>query len=193
MFYDKLEDLEKQFVDEPIKVRGFFRICIVDPGKDGEPDKVAGDSGWLPNLVTNEGKRNYLARLLGALASSSQIGYMALGTGGAPIATDTTLAGEQSARTAVTAQTSGSTAVQFTATFSSAGSFVTASKNLSNVGLFAGASSGTLFAGNTYASSACATNQDVKLFGRPLLVTVCKILREFGGHLFETIPSQAGC
>lgn len=175
---------------EGIKVRGFFRLQLT------QDDKVVGDSGWLPNQVTNDGKRNYLARLIGALSGSSQIGYMALGTGGAPAAADTTLAGEQSARTAVTAATSGSTAVQFTATFSSAGSFVTATKNLSNIGLFATDTSGTLFAGNTYASSSCATNQNVSFFaktGRHLLVTVSSKLREFGGHLaaiFETIPSQ---
>lgn len=155
--YQTIEEVPKAGTDEGIKVRGFFRLRIVE-----EDNRIVGDTGYLPNQVTNDGKRNYLARLIGALSGSSQIGYMALGTGGAPAAADTTLAGEQSVRTAVTAATSGSTAVQFTATFSSAGSFVTATKNLSNIGLFATDSGGTLFAGNTYASSSCATNQNVQ-------------------------------
>lgn len=188
--YDTIAELEQAHGPvDGIKVRGFFRVNIVNG--DGS---LEGDSGYLPNLVTNDGKLGFLVKLLGAIAGSSQIGYMALGTGGAPIATDTTLAGEQSVRTAVTAASNGSTSVQFTATFSSAGSFVTATKNLSNIGLFRTDTGGTLFAGNTYASSSCATNQNVSL-GRSLLVTVCKILREFGGHLLygQTIPSQAGC
>jgi hypothetical protein len=139
-----------------LKVKGFTRIRIANP--DGS---FAGDSGWVPNTVTNEGKRNYLARLLGALASSSQIGYMALGTGGAPAAADTTQGGEVASRTAVTAATNGSTSVQFTATFTSAQSFLAGTSNLSNVGLWATNTGGTLFAAAAYTSSACATNQNV--------------------------------
>ena len=51
--------------------------------------------------------------------------------------------------------------MQFTGTFSSSNSFVTSTQNISNIGLFATSSGGTLFAGNTFASSSCATNQDV--------------------------------
>lgn len=157
-----LDTIEKAIAvpRDGIKVRGFYRVQIMDPEDEFKP---VGDSGWLENLITNEGKLGFLVKLLGSLAGSSQISHMALGTGGAPIATDTTLAGEQSVRTAVTAASNGSTSVQFTATFSSAGSFVTATKNLSNIGLFGTvtAAAGTIFAGNTYASSACATNQNV--------------------------------
>lgn len=141
-----------------IGVKGSYRLHVVDP--DGT---IVGDSGWHENQVTNEGFRNYLARLLGAIASSSQIGYMALGTGTVPGAADTTLHGEVTSRTAVTAATSSSSkAVRFTATFSSAGSFVGATVSLQNIGLFAGVSGGTLFAGNTYNTSSCATNQNVQ-------------------------------
>lgn len=154
--YDRFADAPPQ-VGDGIKVRGFFRINIEEDGV------IVGDSGWMENAVTNEGKRNYLARLLGALAGSSQIGYAALGTGTAPGAADTTLNGElgEGVRDAVSAATSGSTAVAFTGTFASSDNFVTATRNLSNIGLFATDSGGTLFAGNTYASSSCATNQNV--------------------------------
>lgn len=142
---------------EHTKIRGFYRLEIVN-----EDGTVAGQSGWLENLVTNDGFNDYLAKTLGAIAGSKQVSHMALGTGGTPAASDTTLAGEQSVRAAVTAATSStSKAVQFTATFNSSASFVTATKNLSNIGLFNSSSSGTLFAGNTFASSSVATNQSV--------------------------------
>lgn len=143
-----------------IKVRGMFRIQIENP--DGT---IAGDSGWRQNLITNEGYRRYLTCLLGNSNISKQVAYVALGTGGAPVATDNTLAGEimsSTQRTTVTFASAASKSAQFTATFSSANSFLTASANLSNIGLFATTTtSDTLFAGNTYTSSACATNQNV--------------------------------
>ena len=144
---------------EPIKLRGFFRVALE------ENDEIVGDSGWQSNVVTNEGMRNYLARLLGALAGSSQISHVALGTGAAPATDATALPGElaENVRKAVTAATNGSSAVQFTATFASADSFVTATRNISNIGLFAVSTLGTIFAGNTYASSSCATNQNVNV------------------------------
>lgn len=152
-------------LQEKVNLRGFFRVNIVNPGKDGK-DEIVGDSGWVPNQVTNEGFRNFMARLLGAIAGSSQITHAALGTGGAPAAADTTLAGEQSVRAAVTAATSSnSKAVTFTATFDSAVSFVTATKNLSNIGLGATSTAGaaTIFCGAAYTSSAVATNQNVNV------------------------------
>lgn len=143
-------------VQEKTGVRGFYRVAIT------EGDKLVGDSGWNENQITNDGFNNFLAKLLGGISGSSQVSHMALGTGGAPATGDTTLSGEVEVRAAVTAATSSnSKAVQFTATFASSDSFVTNTQNISNVGLFATSSSGTLFAGNTYASSSVATNQNV--------------------------------
>ena len=145
-----------------IKVKGMFRVQIVED-KNGKPT-IVGDSGWKTNLVTNLGFNEYLVSAIGSIAGSKYVSHLAIGTGGAPGAADTTLAGEQSVIQAVTAATSsGSKTVRFTGTFASANSFVTASKNISNIGLFntSTAAGGTLFAGNTYTSSACATNQNV--------------------------------
>ncbi len=148
-----------EVLEQGLKIRGFYRVAIENP--DGS---MHGDSGWHENQVTNDGFNNYLAKLLGAISGSSQIGYVGLGTGTVPGATATTLHGEVEARTAVTAATSSSSkAVRFTATFASAGSFVTATVSLQNIGLFATDSGGTLFAGNTYATSTCATNQAVNV------------------------------
>lgn len=152
-------------LQDKIPLRGFFRVNIVNPGKNGKPDEIVGDSGWIKNQVTNEGFRA-IARLIGGISGSSQVTHAAVGTGGAPAAADTTLAGEQSVRAAVTAATSSnSKAVQFTATFDSAVSFVTATKNLSNIGLGATSTAGaaTIFCGAAYASSAVATNQNVNV------------------------------
>lgn len=148
-------------VKDGLKLYGFSRVQIEDP-KTG---KIVGDSGWCgPNQVTNLGIQHYLSELLGNTTGSVQVGFVALGTGSQPAAADTTLQGEQTKRsTAITVTISSSKTVIFTATFNSGLSFVTATKNISNIGLFnlSSAGAGSIFAGNSYASSSCATNQNV--------------------------------
>jgi len=150
-------------------IKGMFRLHIEEDGK------IVGDSGWHTNLITNLGFNEYIVKQLGTSLSGSKISHAALGTGGAPSAADTTLSGEVSTngsgsvvRAALTAATSsGSKTLRNTATFSSANSFITASANISNIGLFGVSgpttASGTLFAGNTYTSSSVATNQSVNV------------------------------
>lgn len=143
-------------MNDQLKIKGMFRVQLTEEGK------VVGDSGWKKNQITNDGFNDYLCKALGAVSGSKQVSHLALGTGGVPAASDTTLAGEVQKRQAVTAATSSSSkTVRFTGTFSSANSFVTATANVSNIGLFNSSSTGTLFAGNTFASSAVATNQNV--------------------------------
>lgn len=149
-------------VYEGVKIKGIYRLQIDEGGE------IVGDSGWMENAVTNEGFRDYLARSLGAISSSKQITHAALGTGTAPGASATTLDGEvthnASSRDAVSAATSSSSkAVTFTGTFASADSHNTTTVNISNIGLFqqSNTNTGTIFAGNTYASSSWATNQSV--------------------------------
>lgn len=145
-----------------IKVKGMFRLHLTEDGK------IVGDSGWHENTVVNLGFNQYLVMSLGSISGSKYISHVALGTGTAPGATETTLNAESAIekRAAVTAATSsGSKTVRFTATFNSTDSFVTATKNISNIGLFntSAQTTGTIFAGNTYTSSACATNQNVNV------------------------------
>lgn len=161
--------MSKKASQDKATVRGFFRVHIEEDGK------IVGDSGWKENLITNLGFNNYIVQSLGTGLTGNKISHAALGTGGAPVATDTTQAGEVSTnvsgsvvRAAVTAATSSnSKALVNTATFSSANSFITASANISNIGLWGVSgpttASGTLFAGNTYTSSALATNQNVNV------------------------------
>jgi hypothetical protein len=104
---------------------------------------------------------------LGSIANSSYLSYAALGEGSAPGAADTSLESEVTGsnangnRDAMTMASSGSTALRCTGTFASGDSFVTAVENISNIGLFRSSTGGTIFAGNTYDSSSCATNQNV--------------------------------
>src|SRR3990167_9706610 len=142
-----------------IKARGFFRLQINEGGQ------VVGDSGWKANQVVNLGFEQYLCQTLGGMAGSKTVSHAALGTGTAPGAAATALDGEitdvAGMRMAVTPTTIASKTVQFAFTLSS--NVITAAKTIQNVGLFntSQTSSGTIFAGNTYTTSALATNQSV--------------------------------
>jgi hypothetical protein len=140
---------------EGVNVRGFFRLNIVD-----EEFGIVGDSGWQENQITNLGFLNVVNQL-GTSLTGSKHSHLALGSGGAPASNATTLGGEVEVRAALTAASSGSTALQMTATFASSASFVTNTQNISNIGVFGTSAGGTLLSGNTYASSSCATNQAV--------------------------------
>lgn len=150
---------------EGIRVRGFFRIQISRPNAKGM-EEVIGDSGFQENQVVNLGFQDYLCKTLGGMSGSKTISHVALGTGGAPASTDTSLAGEimsSTQRLTVSPSTIASKTLQLTAAFASSNSFLTAAANLSNIGLFNTSTAGTLFAGNTFTSSACATNQNVNV------------------------------
>lgn len=160
-----LTDVEyrEKVLDAPsdgARVRGFFRVRIVDP----ETGEIQGDSGWNENQVTNLGFNQFLVSALGSISGSKYVSHAGLGTGGAPAAADTSLAGEQGTRQAVTAATSSSSkTLDLTATFAAGWHTSSSAHNISNVGLFNSSSGGTLFAGNTYASSSCASNQAVNI------------------------------
>ena len=144
-----------------VAIEGFSRVQIEEDGK------IVGDSGLVgPNQITNTGVLNYLVNLLGNTTNSRQVGFIALGTGGVPASDATSLEGEimgSTQRKAVAVANTASTTAVFTATFASGDNFLTASSNLSNIGLFAGSAENSLFAGNTYASSSCGTNQSVNV------------------------------
>ena len=160
--------MSKTTIHEPVKLRGMFRLQIEE---DGE---IVGDSGWRENQITNGGFLN-IVNQLGTGLTGSKISYAALGTGTVPGATDTTQNGEVSTngsgsvvRAALTAATSStSKTLHNTATFSSSNSFITAAATIQNVGLWNTSgpitSSGALMQGQTYTTSALATNQNVNL------------------------------
>ena len=183
--------------NDGLKIRGFFRLKIGEPDKNGVvnvADGAYGDSGWHENTITNLGKDAFLSQLLANMAGSLQVKYAALGTGGTLNATATALTGELTGtglRMAVTPTTiNQSGTVQFAFTLNSG--FTAGTGNISNVGLFAisNATSGQVFAGNTYASSALASNQAVLKRLPPLWETILKKLREIGKTLHESIPRE---
>lgn len=156
----------KKLPEEGVRIHGFSRVMIK------EDDKVVGDTGFMgPNLITNLGFTYYLCRLIAASAGSLQIAYVALGTGGLPATDAITLPGEISGSTqrrtvalAYTSRANSTSAetIQFAGSFYSSVAFLAGASNISNIGLYNGTTTtNTLFAGNTYASSACNTNQDV--------------------------------
>lgn len=148
-------------LQDSVTAKGFYRLQLTENGK------VVGDSGWRKNLITNLGYQNYIVGSLGAIAGSSQVSYFALGTGGAPVATDTALAGELTdaagCRFTVTPSAVSSKTLQLTGSLAS--NVITANRSISNVGIFAVSttSAGTIFAGNTYTSSQLQTNQQVNV------------------------------
>ena len=152
---------KKASVQEKITLRGFYRINLINP--DGS---IAGDSKWCKNQMTQDGIDQYICRAMAGMAGSKSVSHVALGTGAAPASSDTALAGEimgSTQRLTVSPSTIASRTLQLTAAFLSANSFTTATVTLQNVGLFNSSSAGTLLAGNTYATSSCATNQSVNV------------------------------
>lgn len=150
---------------DSLKVAGFFRLKIGTPDSEGKVIKVAGDTGFQKNTVVNLGFQHYLVELLGAISGSSQLTYVALGTGTAPGVTDTSLNGELTdaagCRCAITPTVVASKTLQCAFTLNS--NVITANRTLQNVGLFATSttSAGSMFAATTYATSQLQTNQAV--------------------------------
>lgn len=153
----------KKEIHEDARMEGRFRLQITQD-ENGVP-KVIGDSGWCKNQIVDLGVQDYIIDWLvaGTDSAGKSITHLALGTGGAPASNDTSLSGEVVKRQAVTTSIVASRTAQFTGAFASSNSFVTDTRNISNVALFNTSSGGTLFAGNTYASSSCATNQNVNV------------------------------
>lgn len=151
--------MSKATAKDGVKARGFFRLAVVNP--DGS---IASDSGYRENQIVNTGYQDFLMYLLAGSAGSLRPSHAALGTGTVPASNATTLAGElteSAGRMALTTGTSGSKTVQYTFTLNSG--VIAAASTIQNVGLFSGSTqgAGTMFAGNTYATSSLATNQAV--------------------------------
>jgi len=157
--------MRKNRIRSEVKIRGMFRLAINthDPKTGAVIEST--DSGWVNNQITNAGYDNYLSRVIGALAGSSLASYAALGTGTAPASSGTALPNElqdaAACRCTLSTSTTGSKTVQFT--FNLASNIITAARTINNVGLFAVSTTGagSIFAGNTYATSSLATNQSV--------------------------------
>lgn len=144
---------------ETMKLRGFSRVQIA--GKSG---KIVGDSGWCgPNQVTLTGfyYLGYNALVSGVFLAKS----LGLGTGGMPASNATALAGELKNTAAATLRVAFGYSVIGSKTHRAFGTInpmaIGAGSNIANIGIFFSTYTNMLFAGNTYASSALASNQSV--------------------------------
>lgn len=156
---------KKAAARDHVRVQGFMRLKIGKPDANGRVVEVDGDSGYQPNTVVNLGFQHYLVELAGAIAGSSQMLFIALGTGTGPGATDTSLNGElgdaAGCRCAITPSVVSSKTLQCAFTLNS--NVITANRTLQNVGIFAVSTTqaGSMFSATTYATSQLQTNQAV--------------------------------
>jgi hypothetical protein len=152
-------------IKSAIKARGFFHLQIVN-----EDGTIAGDSGVVENLVTRLGFQHMLLNT-GTGLTGTKFSHVNVGEGGAPATNATSLPNEVVGvgavvkRQAPTASTlAGSVTLRNLATMSSANSFISAaSEAISNVGIFVHSDGSSLAAGAAYASSNCASNQNVNI------------------------------
>lgn len=141
--------------NDTIKIKGFLRLQIVDKNTK----KIVGDSGWKENQITNYGFNSCLVAAPIGAASVQAAGIM-LGSGTTPASSATALPLSNTnyysafAYSSVLSSLTARMSVSFDGTLGAA--------TLANIGIFA-ASSGSLICGNTFASSALATTQDINV------------------------------
>ena len=144
---------------DAIKLHGFTRIRLGH--EENGKLVIDGDSGWVgPNQVVNQGFQDYICAAIGAVSGSKQVSYMALGTGTAPGATDTSLQGETGSRKTTSNSVISSKTLQATAAWASS-DHPGGTPTLQNIALANTSSGGTIVCGNTYSTSAWQSNQGV--------------------------------
>ena len=149
---------KKKAVSERQHVHGLFRVQLRENGR------VVGDSGWCKNQITDLGAQYYLVENLSGGANSKRVTHMAIASGTVPGAAATTLPSEiggSTNRIAVSTSVVSSRTLQCTASFGSAQFGSLCPLTISSLGLYGNASSCSIFAGNTFASSQWNSNQDV--------------------------------
>lgn len=140
--------------EQAIKIKGMSRLQIVDK----KTRRIVGDTGWRENQITNYGLNSCIcAAPIGA--ASVQAAGMILGSGTVPASSATALDGSNTDQYSTFAQSAvqASLSARMTQSFDgNASSMAT----LANIGILA-ASTGSLIAGLTFASSSLGTDQDV--------------------------------
>lgn len=160
---------KKKIPGTHLELHGFSRVQL---RKNGE---VVGDSGWVgPNMISNGGIQQFMLNLIGKTTGSLQVGAIAVGSGGTVASNDTNIGGEYggtakrhgpgnggfAVATSQRAASNGTATLQFSASWASGEN--SGASNISNIGLFdITTAQGSLFAGNTFTSSAWNTNQDL--------------------------------
>jgi len=136
-----------------IGVKGFARLQIVDK----KTQKIVGDSGWFENQITNYGLNSCIVAAPIGAASVVAAGLM-LGSGTNPASDAVALPLSNTDYYSAFAQSS--VIDSLTARMSQSFDGAAGAATLANIGVFA-ASTGSLLAGKSFASSALATTQSV--------------------------------
>lgn len=141
-------------IGDAITIKGFFRVQI----QDKKSRKIVGDTGWMQNQITNYGFESCIVALPFKCANTVQCTGMLLGSGSVPASDAADIPNSHTAYWSSFGQSTviGSSTCRATQSFDGTLGAVT----LSNIGVYAN-STDPLIAGNTYASSALATTQDV--------------------------------
>lgn len=143
---------------ESVRVRGFCRLQagVRDKGRL----RIVGDSGWIKNTITNDGRNSYIAATVGAVAGSKVVSHLQLATQSTAVdATQTSLTGETRVRKALTASTLATGTLRMTASWSSSDN--TAAVTIGSIGVYNTSSGGTLGSGQTFTTSQWNSNQDL--------------------------------
>jgi hypothetical protein len=157
-------------VESTVVIRGFARVQIGEHHpKTGKLLRIVGDSGWFRNTITTDGKNSYLAAKVGSVSGSKTPTFLFLGTQtNAVNSTQTTLSGDLTAyptatngRKTLTASTSATGSLQMTASWSSTDNGTATTIGALGVVDVSTTASFSMAAGQTFATSAWATNQAV--------------------------------
>ena len=135
-----------------IGVKGFARLQIVD----NKSKRIVGDSGWFENQITNYGLNSCIVAAPIGAASVVAVGFM-LGSGTDPASDAVAL---PLSNTDYYSTFGPAVVASLTARMTQSFDGTLGAATLANIGVFA-ASSGTILAGKTFASSALDTSQSV--------------------------------
>jgi hypothetical protein len=139
---------------ETLAIKGFTRLQIVNK-KD---KRIVGDTGWLRNQITNYGLNSCIVALPIKCAGSIQATGIMLGSGTGVASSGTNLESGNTDYWASFLQSTVVDSLTARATVSFDGTLGAAT--LQEIGIF-GASTGTVIAAKSFASSALTTDQSV--------------------------------
>lgn len=145
---------------ETLPVLGRFRVKLGE--KRNGRTVVVGDSGWIDNTITNEGRDKYIAAKIGDVSGSKTPTHLQLATQSTAVdATQTSLVGETRVRKSLLASTLATGTLRMTASWSSADNG--AACTIGSIGVYntSTAGVGTLGSGQTFTTSQWNSNQDL--------------------------------
>jgi len=152
---------KKAVVNDLVGLRGFARVQVGEKQKDGTT-RIVGDSGWIKNTFTAEGKNNYIAGKIGSVSGSRTPSHLVVATQSTAVdSTQTQLVGEHTVRIALTPTTVAVGTLRMTGSYASNQN--DAAKTIGTIGVHntSATNGSTLASGQTYTTSQWATNQDV--------------------------------